>query len=81
MESDPTAISQLNGYEMDKKQRQNLFVRIRNLPLGVWEGLLQKNLEQHAAVKRVDVKEEIHQATVELENAVVRRPRTSTSFD
>lgn len=48
-------------------------VRIRNLPPGTQEGLLQQVLEQHANVKRVEVFEEINQATVELENVSVRR--------
>jgi hypothetical protein len=47
-------------------------VRIRNLPPGAQEGLLQQVLEQYAIVKRVEVFEEINQATVELENASVR---------
>jgi len=48
---------------------QSRSVRIRNLPTGIQEGLLQQVLEQHAAVKRVEVYEELNQATVELENA------------
>ena len=47
-------------------------VRIKNLPPGAQEGLLQQVLEQHAGVKRVEVFEELNQATVELENASVR---------
>jgi len=44
-------------------------VRIRNLPPGTQEGLLQQALEQRVNVKRVEIFEEIHEATVELENA------------
>ena len=47
-------------------------VRIRNLPPGTQEGLLQQALEQRARVKRVEVFQELNQATVELENASVR---------
>lgn len=47
-------------------------VRIKNLPPGAQEGLLQQVLEQHVNVKRVEIFEEIHQATVELENTSVR---------
>lgn len=47
-------------------------VRIKNLPSGTQEGLLQQALEQHAIVKRVEVFEGINQATVELENISVR---------
>ena len=47
-------------------------VRIKNLPPGTQEGLLQQTLEQHSSVKRVEVYQEINQATVELENASVR---------
>lgn len=47
-------------------------VRIKNLPPGTQEGLLQQVLEQHAGVKRVEVFEETNEATVELENVSVR---------
>lgn len=53
-------------------------VRIRNLPPGTQEGLLQQTLEQHAIVKRVEVFEEINQATVELENTSVRSGQRSS---
>lgn len=53
-------------------------VRIKNLPPGAQEGLLQQALEQHAVVKRVEVFEELNQATVELENASVRATRRSS---
>lgn len=46
-------------------------VRIKNLPPGTQEGLLQQVLEQHAIVKRVEIFEEINMATVELENISV----------
>jgi hypothetical protein len=46
-------------------------VRIKNLPPGTQEGLLQQVLEQYANVKRVEVFEEINQATVELESISV----------
>ena len=46
-------------------------VRIKNLPPGTQEGLLQQVLEQHAIVKRVEIFEEINIATVELENISV----------
>lgn len=52
-------------------------VRIKKLPPGAQEGLLQQVLEQHADVKRVEVFEEIHEATVELENVLVRPTRRS----
>jgi len=50
-------------------------VRIKNLPHGTQEGLLQQALEQHANVKRVEIFQELNQATVELENASVRAIR------
>ena len=53
-------------------------VRIKNLPPGTQEGLLQQTLERHAGVKRVEVFEELNQATVELENASVRATRRSS---
>ena len=53
-------------------------VRIKNLPPGTQEGLLQQPLERHAGVKRVEVFEELNQATVELENASVRATRRSS---
>lgn len=46
-------------------------VRIKNLPPGTQEGLLQQVLEQYAKVKRVEVFEEVNEATVELENVSV----------
>ena len=46
-------------------------VRIKRLPPGAQEGLLQQTLEQHVSIKRVEVFEEIHEATVELENISV----------
>lgn len=46
-------------------------VRIKKLPPGTQEGLLQQVLEQFANVKRVEVFEGINQATVELENISV----------
>lgn len=53
-------------------------VRIKNLPPGTQEGLLQQTLEQHASVKRVEIFEEINQATVELENVSVRPNQRSS---
>lgn len=46
-------------------------VRIRNLPAGTQEGLLQQILEKIALVKRVEVFTSQKEATVELENAAV----------
>ncbi|KAG6841698.1 hypothetical protein C0991_007968 [Blastosporella zonata] len=43
-------------------------VRIRNLPAGTQEGLLQQTLEKLASVKRVEVFVEQKEAVVELEN-------------
>lgn len=53
-------------------------VRVRNLPPGSQEGLLQQALEQHASVKRVEVFEELNEATVELENISVRASKRSS---
>ena len=50
-------------------------VRVKKLPPGTQEGLLQQVLERHAKVKRVEVFEEINEATVELENISVRPNR------
>ena len=46
-------------------------VRIRNLPAGTQEGLLQQALEKIARVKRVEVFIEQQEAVVELESAAV----------
>lgn len=46
-------------------------VRIKNLHPGTQEGLLQQVLEQHAKVRRVEVFEEVNEATVELESISV----------
>lgn len=53
-------------------------VRIKNLPPGTQEGLLQQALEQHAVVKRVEIFKEINVATVELESISVRATRRSS---
>jgi hypothetical protein len=50
---------------------QSRSVRIHKLPHGSQEGLLQQTLERYAAVKRVEIFEDLHQATVELETAAV----------
>lgn len=47
-------------------------VRVRNLPVGTQEGLLQQALEKIAPVKRVQVFVEQQEAVVELESAAVR---------
>lgn len=49
-------------------------IRIRNLPPGTQEGLLQQTLEKIAAVKRVEVFADQQEADVELENAAVGLP-------
>lgn len=67
--------------DVDVKNRS---VRIKNLPTGAQEGLLQQVLRKRALVKRVEVCAEAREAIAELENAIVRlhfRPRTSLSDD
>ncbi|KAI0712607.1 RNA-binding protein Prp24 [Earliella scabrosa] len=54
------------GYRAEVRNRS---VRVRNLPPGTQEGLLQQVLEKHAQVKRVEVFQDIGEAEVELENA------------
>ncbi|OBZ68772.1 hypothetical protein A0H81_11060 [Grifola frondosa] len=54
------------GYRAEVRNRS---VRIRNLPPGTQEGLLQQALEKHAAIKRVEVFTDKNEAEVELENA------------
>jgi len=44
-------------------------VRIRNLPPASQEGLLQQVIEKHALVRRVEVFQDLNEATIELENA------------
>lgn len=56
-------------------------VRIKNLPPGTQEGLLQQALEQHAKVKRVEIFQELNQATVELENTSVRATQRTLISD
>ncbi|KAI8978842.1 RNA-binding protein Prp24 [Trametes punicea] len=53
------------GYREEVRNRS---VRIRNLPPGTQEGLLQQALEKHAKVKRVEVFADLAEADVELEN-------------
>ncbi|KAI0326875.1 RNA-binding protein Prp24 [Cubamyces sp. BRFM 1775] len=54
------------GYREEVRNRS---VRVRNLPTGTQEGLLQQALEKHAKVKRVEVFADLAEAEVELENA------------
>ena len=56
------------GYRAEVRNRS---VRVRNLPAGTQEGLLQQVLEKHAQVKRVEVFQDLNEAEVELENAAV----------
>ena len=56
------------GYREEVRNRS---VRVRNLPSGTQEGLLQQALEKHAKVKRVEVFADLAEAEVELENAAV----------
>ena len=53
-------------------ETKNRSVRIKNLPQGTQEGLLQQVLEKRASIKRVEVFTETNEANVELENAAVR---------
>jgi len=54
-----------------KADVRNRSVRVRNLPIGTQEGLLQQALEKIATVKRVEVLMEQQEAIVELESAAV----------
>ena len=53
-------------------EARNRSVRVRNLPAGTQEGLLQQALEKIAPVKRVQVFVDQQEAVVELESAAVR---------
>ena len=46
-------------------------MRVRNLPVGTQEGLLQQAMEKIAKVKRVEVFADLNEAVIELENAAV----------
>lgn len=46
-------------------------MRVRNLPAGTQEGLLQQMLEKIAKIKRVEVFVDLKEAVIELENAAV----------
>ncbi|KAJ6512063.1 hypothetical protein C8R47DRAFT_1033985 [Mycena vitilis] len=52
-----------------KADTRSRSVRIRNLPAGTQEGLLQQAMEKIAKVKRVEVFVDLKEAVVELENA------------
>ncbi|KAJ7855952.1 hypothetical protein B0H14DRAFT_2353000 [Mycena olivaceomarginata] len=54
------------GQRADARTRS---VRVRNLPVGTQEGLLQQAMEKIAKVKRVEVFVDLNEAVVELENA------------
>ena len=51
-----------------REEVRNRSVRVRNLPPGTQEGLLQQVLEKHAQVKRVEVFQDSNEAEVELES-------------
>ncbi|KAJ7645566.1 hypothetical protein DFH06DRAFT_1425383 [Mycena polygramma] len=52
-----------------KADTRSRSVRIRNLPAGTQEGLLQQAMEKIAKVKRVEVFVDLKEAVIELENA------------
>ncbi|KAJ7505514.1 hypothetical protein B0H11DRAFT_2220941 [Mycena galericulata] len=54
------------GQKADVRTRS---VRVRNLPAGTQEGLLQQAIEKIAKVKRVEVFVDLKEAVIELENA------------
>ncbi|KAJ7175442.1 hypothetical protein C8R46DRAFT_64994 [Mycena filopes] len=54
------------GQKADTRSRS---VRVRNLPAGTQEGLLQQTLEKIAKIKRVEVFVDLKEAVVELDNA------------
>ena len=59
-----------------KNEVRSRSVRLRNLPPGTQEGLLQQTLEKLAAVKTVEVFQSSGEAIVELENVAVRPDST-----
>ncbi|KAK7690329.1 hypothetical protein QCA50_006986 [Cerrena zonata] len=56
------------GTQIADAEVKNRSVRIKNLPAGTQEGLLQQVLEKRAHIKRVEVFTDSNEATVELEN-------------
>jgi len=54
------------GQKADVRSRS---VRVRNLPAGTQEGLLQQAIEKIATVKRVEVFIDLNEAVIELDNA------------
>ena len=46
-------------------------VRIKNLPVGTQEGVLQQIVEKLVSVKRLELFEDIHEAVVEFESPAV----------
>ncbi|KAF7365413.1 ATP-dependent DNA helicase PIF1 [Mycena venus] len=54
------------GQKADARSRS---VRVRNLPTGTQEGLLQQAMEKIAKVKRVEVFVDLNEAVIELDNA------------
>lgn len=51
--------------------RRSRTLRVKNLPPGTQEGLLQQALEKHSNVKRVEVFEDRNDAIVELTSVAV----------
>ncbi len=62
------------SYRPNPLETRQRSVRIRNLPAGTQEGLLQQALEKLAKVTRVEVFEERREAIAELESLAVRPP-------
>ena len=63
---------------MEAREAQSRSVRIRNLPPGTQEGLLQQVLEKVVRVKRVEVFLDKNEAVAEMENTAVCTPLTRT---
>ncbi|KAF5369542.1 hypothetical protein D9758_002590 [Tetrapyrgos nigripes] len=72
--SDPRIKSKSRNLNPDtgfgrKAEVKNRSVRVKNLPPGTQEGLLQQAMEKLAAIKRVEIFADKNEAIIELENA------------
>jgi hypothetical protein len=56
-----------------KDDTRNRSVRLRGVPTGAQEGLLQQVIEKQFKIRRLEIFEDRHEAVVELERVAVRR--------
>jgi hypothetical protein len=59
------------GSVSDANARRSRTLRVKNLPVGTQEGLLQQALEKYAKIVRIEIFHKQNEAVVEMESAAV----------